>query len=99
MTTIQKLGIQLPAPQAINGGEAVAYAMGQIDPEVVAAYPITPSLGFGFTWRSIPYTATIVDQVAPQNKRDYSGNLDLTTIGLSGMWNVLKGKVTEFIHI
>ncbi|MBT3994197.1 MAG: pyruvate ferredoxin oxidoreductase [Chloroflexi bacterium] len=48
MTIVQNLGqksesgIQLPAPQAINGGEAVAYAMGQIDPEVVAAYPITP---------------------------------------------------------
>ncbi|MEE8364107.1 MAG: pyruvate ferredoxin oxidoreductase [Dehalococcoidia bacterium] len=27
---------------AINGGEAVAYAMRQIEPEVVAAYPITP---------------------------------------------------------
>lgn len=27
---------------ALNGGEAVAYAMRQIDPEVVAAYPITP---------------------------------------------------------
>jgi pyruvate ferredoxin oxidoreductase alpha subunit len=39
---IQKAGIKLPAPQAINGGEAVAYAMRQIDPEVVAAYPITP---------------------------------------------------------
>jgi pyruvate ferredoxin oxidoreductase alpha subunit len=44
MTTIQKSGsdIKLPPPQAINGGEAVAYAMRQIDPEVVAAYPITP---------------------------------------------------------
>jgi pyruvate ferredoxin oxidoreductase alpha subunit len=27
---------------AINGGEAVAYALKQIEPEVVAAYPITP---------------------------------------------------------
>lgn len=27
---------------AINGGEAVAYSMRQVDPEVVAAYPITP---------------------------------------------------------
>ncbi|MDA0232390.1 MAG: pyruvate ferredoxin oxidoreductase [Chloroflexi bacterium] len=42
MTTKQKASITLPAPLAINGGEAVAYAMRQIDPEVVAAYPITP---------------------------------------------------------
>ena len=42
MTTKQKTTIKLPAPLAINGGEAVAYAMRQIDPEVVAAYPITP---------------------------------------------------------
>ncbi len=44
MTTTQKSGsgIKPPSPQAINGGEAVAYAMRQIDPEVVAAYPITP---------------------------------------------------------
>ena len=42
MTTTKKPSIKLPAPQAINGGEAVAYAMRQIDPEVVAAYPITP---------------------------------------------------------
>jgi opacity protein-like surface antigen len=55
------------------------------------------SLGFGFTWRSIPYTATIVDQVVPQTTHDYSGNLDLTTFGLSGMWNVLKGKVTPYV--
>jgi pyruvate ferredoxin oxidoreductase alpha subunit len=27
---------------AVNGGEAVAYALKQIEPEVVAAYPITP---------------------------------------------------------
>jgi len=48
MTTTQKQvqkpesGITLPPAQAINGGEAVAYAMRQINPEVVAAYPITP---------------------------------------------------------
>ncbi|MBT6681265.1 MAG: pyruvate ferredoxin oxidoreductase [Chloroflexi bacterium] len=27
---------------AVNGGEAIAYALKQIEPEVVAAYPITP---------------------------------------------------------
>ncbi len=32
----------LAIPIAVNGGEAVAYAMKQIEPEVVAAYPITP---------------------------------------------------------
>ncbi len=42
MTTTRKPVISVPAPQAINGGEAVAYAMRQIEPEVVAAYPITP---------------------------------------------------------
>ncbi|MBI4305926.1 MAG: pyruvate ferredoxin oxidoreductase [Chloroflexi bacterium] len=29
-------------PIALNGGEAVAYALRQIEPEIVAAYPITP---------------------------------------------------------
>ena len=28
--------------EAMTGNEAVAYAMKQIDPDVVAAYPITP---------------------------------------------------------
>ena len=31
--------------QAMTGNEAVAYAMKQIDPDVVAAYPITPQTG------------------------------------------------------
>lgn len=42
MTTKQKPGLVIPAPVAVNGGEAVAYAMRQVEPEVVAAYPITP---------------------------------------------------------
>ena len=40
MTTTEKLVV--PSPVAVNGGEAVAYAMRQVEPEVVAAYPITP---------------------------------------------------------
>jgi len=32
----------MPLKQAITGAEAVAYAMKQINPDVVAAYPITP---------------------------------------------------------
>lgn len=39
MTTIAQTAQQ---SLAINGGESVAYAMRQTDPEVVAAYPITP---------------------------------------------------------
>lgn len=42
MTTTRKPEIVIPAPVAVNGGEAVAYAMRQVEPEVVAAYPITP---------------------------------------------------------
>lgn len=42
MTTVRKTEIEAPAPVAVNGGEAVAFAMRQIDPDVVAAYPITP---------------------------------------------------------
>jgi opacity protein-like surface antigen len=54
------------------------------------------SLGFGFTWRSIPYTAVIVDQDDPQNQRAYSGDLSISTIALSGMWNVLRGRITPY---
>ncbi|MEJ5258389.1 MAG: pyruvate synthase subunit PorA [Fervidobacterium sp.] len=32
----------MPLKQAITGAEAIAYAMKQINPDVVAAYPITP---------------------------------------------------------
>uniref|UniRef100_A0A7C4GJZ0 Pyruvate synthase subunit PorA n=1 Tax=Fervidobacterium thailandense TaxID=1008305 RepID=A0A7C4GJZ0_9BACT len=32
----------MPAKQALTGAEAIAYAMKQINPDVVAAYPITP---------------------------------------------------------
>ena len=42
MTTTDRKQAASLQPLAINGGEAVAYAMRQIDPEVVAAYPITP---------------------------------------------------------
>ncbi|MBI4219685.1 MAG: pyruvate ferredoxin oxidoreductase [Chloroflexi bacterium] len=35
-------GIVTSTPYALNGGEAVAHALRQIEPEVVAAYPITP---------------------------------------------------------
>lgn len=55
------------------------------------------SLGIGFTWRSLPYTATVVDQDDPDNKRDYGGNLSISTIALQGMWNVFKGKVTPYV--
>lgn len=54
------------------------------------------SFGFGFAWRSIPYTAIIVDQADPQNKREYSGDLDFSTIALSGVWNVLRGRFTPY---
>ncbi|MBI2965338.1 MAG: pyruvate ferredoxin oxidoreductase [Chloroflexi bacterium] len=44
MPSTVDLPIEAPPANAlaINGGEAVAYALKQIDPEVVAAYPITP---------------------------------------------------------
>jgi len=54
------------------------------------------SFGFGFTWRSVPYVATVVDQDDPQNKREYSGELSISTIGVSGMWNVLRGRFTPY---
>jgi pyruvate ferredoxin oxidoreductase alpha subunit len=41
MTTVKE-DKTVKLSHAINGGEAVAYAMRQVDPEVVAAYPITP---------------------------------------------------------
>src|SRR3954451_13224422 len=36
------MAVEAPALQVLTGGEAVAHAMRQIDPDVVPVYPITP---------------------------------------------------------
>ena len=55
------------------------------------------NLGFVVAWRSINYTATIVDADDPQTKNNYGSKLDMSTIGLQGNWNILKGPLTPFI--
>ena len=41
------------APQLLTGGEAVAHAMRQIDPDVVPVYPITPQTPIIQTFASL----------------------------------------------
>jgi len=54
-------------------------------------------LGMLFGWRSIGYQATVVDRDDPANTWQYSNQLETSTIGLTGDWNILPGKITPYV--
>jgi opacity protein-like surface antigen len=54
------------------------------------------NLGFGFGWRSLPYTANVVGDVDPPETVRYSSNLSISTIGVSGTWHVLDGTLSPY---
>ena len=55
------------------------------------------NLGMDFSWRSINYTATGVDEEAPATTTSYSSKLDTSTWSLLGNYHILKGRFTPFI--
>ncbi len=56
------------------------------------------NLGMNFGWRSVPYDAVAVDATDPAATSRYSGKLSTSTIGLTGDWNILPGKITPYIN-
>ena len=55
------------------------------------------NLGFSFTWRSIPYVATIVDADDSQNSTRYSNWLDLSTLAVNGEWIILRSRISPYV--
>jgi opacity protein-like surface antigen len=55
------------------------------------------NLGFSFTWRSIPYVATIVDADDSQNSTRYSNWLDTSTLGVNGEWTILRSRISPYV--
>lgn len=54
------------------------------------------NLGMVFAWRSMPYEATVVLDDGSTDK--YSSQLDTSTVGLTGEYNILKGKFTPYVN-
>jgi len=54
-------------------------------------------LGGSFTGRSINYKATAIDASDPNNTFEYGNKLDITTIALTGHWNILDGPITPYL--
>jgi len=54
-------------------------------------------LGAAFRWRSINYRATAIDADDPNNVLEYSNKMDISTMALTGNWNILKGPITPYV--
>jgi opacity protein-like surface antigen len=55
------------------------------------------NLGGIMAWRSLPYTATIVNAGDPQDKSSYGGQLDITTLALEATSYLLAGKLSPYV--
>lgn len=56
------------------------------------------NLGFVFAWRSMPYEATAIKDDGSGETYKYSSQLDTSTLGLTGEYNILKGKFTPYVN-
>jgi hypothetical protein len=54
------------------------------------------NLGVMFNWRSIPYSAQVIN-AEDQSVENYSNRLSTSTFALNGEYNVLKGKFTPYV--
>lgn len=55
------------------------------------------NLGMGFTWRAVPYKATVVDVDDPSVTEDIYATLDMSTFALTGTWHVLESTLTPYV--
>jgi opacity protein-like surface antigen len=53
-------------------------------------------LGFSFSWRSIPYTATIADAGNPEAVSHYSNWLDTSNMSVSAEYSPLRSRLTPY---
>lgn len=56
------------------------------------------NLGFLFSWRSNPYSATIVSADDPQDIEKYSSYLDTSTFMITARWTPLKGAISPYVE-
>jgi len=55
-------------------------------------------LGMAFNWRSIRYTASVIDGDDPSSTSDYVGTMSVSTMAINGAWNVLDGPITPYVN-
>ena len=56
------------------------------------------NLGMVFSWRSVNYNATAIDGDDPDNTHRYSGSMSISTIAITGDWNLLQGPITPYLN-
>jgi hypothetical protein len=56
------------------------------------------SLGAIFSWRTVPYEATGVSAEDPSDVIRYGGQINTSNAGLSGEYNILKGRFTPYVN-
>lgn len=56
------------------------------------------NLGVLFSWRSIPYSGTIVPQDDSQTPQNYNSFLDTSTFALQGRWTPMKGTFSPYVE-
>jgi len=55
------------------------------------------NLGFSFAWRSIPYSAKIIDAEDAGASSFYSNWLDTGTVAVNGEWTVLRSRISPYV--
>jgi opacity protein-like surface antigen len=56
------------------------------------------NLGMVFGWRRIPYNGLIVDPADPGDPKYYSSELSVSSLGVTGDWNILTGRFTPYVN-
>lgn len=54
-------------------------------------------LGMIVSWRTIPYTAIVVDASDPDSRSSYGGQVDVSTFGFEADWYILQGPLTPYV--
>jgi len=56
------------------------------------------NIGGSFTWRTVDYTARIVNAESATDTQNYTGWLDTANIALNATWNVLANRFTPYLQ-
>jgi opacity protein-like surface antigen len=55
-------------------------------------------VGLELSWRSIGYEAIVTDRDDPGEFERYASELDISTVAVTGAWNVLRSRVTPYVN-
>lgn len=58
----------------------------------------TFNLGMNFTWKSVPYVGTAIPEDPAEQPQQFSSTLSTSSFGLTGEWNILKGRHTPYVN-